>query len=403
MIFKRKSKRTYLDYAAATPVAKEVQSMMRPYFIEHFGNPSAIHKEGVVAREAVEDARLKVARTLNVRPEGVVFTGGGTEANNLAIYGFLRNVTEGDIPFSDVEIISTKIEHPSILKVLDHLKDLGVTVRYIVLNEYGLIDKKHFESLLSKRTALVTCAYANSEIGVVQDVKRLTRIVRKFNKKNKTLIKVHLDASQAPLWLPCQMDMLGVDLMTLDGGKCYGPKGVGVLARQHGVDLRGIILGGDQEYGLRAGTENTALIVGCAEALVRAQDERKSRSEATASLRDFAIEKILKEIPSSVLNGPEKERLANNVNISILGIDSEFAVVVLDSKGIATSTKSACSGASGNGSSVVREITGDEDRALSTMRFSLGEETTRKELDMAIACLKEHVEKMQSFRNSQKD
>ena len=398
-VFKR---RIYLDYAAATPVAKEVWRAMRPFFFNEFGNPSAIHIDGTTAREAIESARKAISKVLHVRHDNVIFTGSGTESNNLAIYGLLRRIVKKGVSLNEIEIISTKIEHPSILKVLGDLLDRGCRVSFVKTDEYGCIDKGHFESLLSEKTRLVTFAYANSEIGVVQDVKRITRSVRKFNQEYDTDIKIHLDASQAPLWLSCEMDMLGVDLMTLDGGKCYGPKGVGVLAYQHGVELEGVLLGGDQEHGLRAGTENTALIVGCAEAVVRAQGEWKSRSEATASLRDFMSALLLSEIEGSVLNGSTDHRIANNVNISILGIDSEFAVITLDAKGISVSTRSACSGAGGDGSNVVRSMTGDEDRAQSTIRFSLGIETQKKDLIKVVSLLKAHVIKMRkSKRNLQ--
>ncbi len=388
-------KRIYLDYAAATPVDEEVLKLMQPYFSGDFGNPSAIYKEGVKAREVIEERRSILARTLRVRASGITFTSGGTESNNLAIYGLLLQMQESNkVLFSELEIITTAIEHPSVSKTLERLQEQGVIVHECNVDEGGRIDEKQFASFLNDKTALVTFAYANSEIGVVQDIKRLTRIVHKFNTENNINILVHLDASQAPLWLSCEMDMLGVDLMTLDAGKCYGPKGAGVLARKHGVLIKAITLGGDQESGLRAGTENTPLIVGCVESIIRAQNEWKSRSNIVTLLRDFMIERLLSEIDGSILNGSHEYRIANNVNISIPAIDSEFTVITLDAKGVAVSTKSACSGATGDGSGVVRCITGDEARAMSTIRFSLGKETTKEELEFTVQILKEHVTKM---------
>lgn len=392
--FTPKDTRIYLDHAAATPVRTEVLAVMAPYFSVHYGNPSAIHAEGQHARSAIEDARTTLARILKVRVEDIIFTGSGTESNNLALSGILQyHVEERGKKFEELHVISTKTEHPSILRVLEHLSACGASVDFAAVDEEGRIDVKHFESLFNEQTVLVTFAYANSEIGVVQDVKRLSRIVKKYNTDHKTHVLTHLDASQAPLWLPVEMDMLGVDLMTLDAGKCCGPKGVGVLAKRHDVDLKGVLLGGGQEFGFRAGTENTALIVGCVKAIEVAVREMTSRSAVVAALRDVMIKELL-TIPGAILNGSREYRIANNVNISIPGLDSEFAVVTLDAKGIASSTKSACSGKDSSGSAVVREISNDEARARSTIRFSLGETTKRKEIAYATSTLRTHVEKM---------
>lgn len=390
-------KRVYLDYAAATPVHTDVFAAMRPYFSERFANASAIHKEGVAMRDVVEKAREEIARTLRVRAHDVVFTSGGTESNNLALFGISEALHQDGRAYADMEIITTPIEHPSIIEALAVLQDRGVWVRYVTIDEEGRIDQNSLKEQLSENTVLVTCAYANSEIGVVQDVKKITRAVRLHNQAQGTQVKVHIDASQAPLWLPCQMDMLGVDLMTLDAGKCYGPKGAGVLAYRHGVSLRSIMHGGGQEHGLRAGTENTPLIVGCAHALIRAQQGLAARCERVRTLRDHMIDLLTKEIEGAVLNGSHEHRIANNINISIPGIDGEFAVVTLDTHGVAASTKSACSGAGGGGSVVIREMTGDEARAISTIRFTLGEETTKKDIELAVKVLKAHVHKMGAF------
>lgn len=408
MFFNRPKKltRIYLDYAAATPVSEKVLQAMQPYFREHFGNPSAIHAEGQRAKDAIETARQHVARTLGVRPAGVTWTASGTEANNLALFGYVRHLVavEGR-SYTDLEIISTAIEHPSVLEVLKALERKGVTVHYAPVTEEGKIDQAAFAELLSNKTSLVSFAYVNSEIGTVEDVRKLVRIVQKFNTVHSTAITVHVDAAQAPLWLPCQLEKLGVDMLTLDAGKCYGPKGVGVLVRTHGVHLKGVTLGGGQELGLRAGTENTPLIVGAAEAIVEAQSTYKERAAKVSILRDYLIDTLCKRIKGAVLNGSREHRIANNVNISIPGIDSEYAVVALDVAGIACSTRSACGsnktetvpdgGAEGalrtTGSQVVRSITGDDARATSTIRFSLGEHTTKRELNTVVKALQDHL------------
>lgn len=391
------SKRIYLDYASATPVREEVAMIMKPFWSHTFGNASAIHFEGVQAREAIETARTKLARLLHVKEEGVIFTGSGTESNNIAIFGTLENCRKKGIAYEDMEIVSTLLEHPSVLEVLKHVEEWGVTIKYAQVDEEGLIIPQSLESLITSKTVLVTFAYVNSEIGTVQHVGKLSRIVRALEKKHDSRTYVHIDAAQAPLWLSCELDKLGVDILTLDAGKCYGPKGVGVLVFRYGVSLKSFMYGGSQEGGLRPGTENTALIVGAVEALCIAQERYQVRSSDIQELRDPFI-KDLESIGGVVLNGSRHSRVANNINISIPGIDSEFAVISLDQKGVACSTKSACGGAKGEGSHVVRAVTGSDERALSTIRFTLGEETTSSELKQAAQIVKEHAEKMLAFK-----
>lgn len=390
-----KEKRIYLDYAAATPVRNAVLQVMSPFLSDVFANASAIHKEGVAARLAIEAARERLARLLKIRPNGVVFTGSGTESNNLALVGAVEARHKSGVAYADMEVIATKIEHPSIIKVLEHLGSLGVGIRYMDVDEDGLIVAQSLHELLSKKTVVVSFAYANSEIGTVQEVGKLARIARAYEKENGIRIYVHLDAAQAPLWLTCEMDRLMVDILTLDAGKCYGPKGVGVLAMRHGVSLAPILFGGPQEGGVRPATENTAGIVGAVEAIVIAQESFEKRAHKVSQLRDKTIEDLL-TIEGAVLNGSKVERIANNINVSIPGIDSEYAVITLDTAGIACSTKSACSGASGNGSSVVRTISQDDARAISTIRLSLGEETTSRDLVKTVSVLKKHVLKMRA-------
>jgi len=391
--WKSSQSRIHLDYASTTPVCEEVLVAMLPYFSEQWANPSAIYKEGVEAKRVIEDARAEVARTLRVRATDITFTSGGTESNNLALIGLVEALFDTGRKYQDMEIVSTRIEHPSILETLTYLEKRGVHIVYVPVESDGRITVGMLASLLSAKTILVTCAYANSEIGVVQDIKKITRAVRAFTEESYTKIFVHLDASQAPLWLPCALDMLGVDMMTLDAGKCYGPKGVGMLVHRHWVPLRAILYGGGQERGLRSGTENTALIVGCVRACVRAQEKYLNRSSAVAELREYLFS-LLTTIPNVVVNGSREHRIANNVNISITTLDTEYAVIWLDAKGIAVSTKSACGAKESTGSKVVREISHDEPRALSTLRFTLGEETTKADIEKAVVVLKEFITMM---------
>jgi cysteine desulfurase len=397
--FSKKNKRIYLDFAAATPVHKDVFAAMKPYFTERFGNASAIHSEGREAREAIETARTSLARMLRVRPQDVIFTGNGTESNNIAIRGLIESLHRSGRPYDDMEIITTRIEHPSVLETVEEFRTRGVVVSYAHIREDGRIDEESIRNLLNEKTVLVTYAYVNSEIGVIQDVKKISRAVKKHNAEQSTTIKMHLDASQAPLWLPCQMDMLGVDLMTLDAGKCYGPKGVGVLAGVSKTTLSPLIFGGGQEGGLRSGTESTALIVGCVTALLRADKEHEERAKRVSELRNYFIEKIAKEIPDAVLNGSKEHRVANNVHISVPGYDTEFIVVSLDVDGIAASTRSACGAGATAGSYVVREIA-DEKNARATLRFTLGEETAKEDIDRTIASLRTHLQSMSMYTDT---
>ena len=416
---KTQPERLYLDNAAATAVRPEVFAAMQPYFSEQYGNASAIHAEGAQAATAVSEARLSVARTLGIRPNEVTFTASGSESNNLAILGYVRQLHEVDgFSYGEIEIISTKIEHPSVLEVLRHLESLGVVVHYTPVDEEGCIVEAELKKLLNTKTRLITFAYANSEIGVVQPVKRITRLVRKFNTDSGTSTKTHLDASQAPLWLSCHMTKLGVDMMTLDAGKCEGPKGVGILTVRN-VPILPLVLGGGQESGLRAGTENTAGIVGAAKALELAQEQVGSEyafdhNNSDANTGAVLLWRAIKDtLPEAILNGPDftletlqnghqvtERRLPNNVNISIPGIDTEFAVVVLDKHGIAASTKSACSGAGSGESGVVKEISNDSARANSTIRFSLGRTTdlSQSEAVRIATILRDHVDQMQALQ-----
>lgn len=394
--FSRFKKRIYLDYAAATPLDPKVAALMRPYEGQDFANPSAIHKEGVKARAAVEAARQKIATSLGIRKDGVLFTGSGTESNNLALLGYIKHLArERGVAYRDMEVVTTKLEHPSIGELMPVLEATGVLVKYVAVDEFGRITPAALAAVLTPKTVLVTFAYANSEIGVVQSVTRLSRTVREAEKRFGTKILIHCDAAQAPLWLSCEMAKLGVDVLSLDAGKCFGPKGVGVLAWRGVVEFLPIMYGGGQEQGLRPGTESVAAIVGAAEAITKAQAEYATRAAAVALVRDEAIALLIKELPGVVLNGPVgEERLANTINISIPGFDTEYAVVYLDTHGVAASTKSACAGAGGGESVVVKEISADSARASSTIRFSLGPKSTVKDVATAAHILKRFCAKM---------
>lgn len=391
-------KRIYLDWAAATPLTPEVFLAMEPWLRTNFGNPSSIHQEGMITRQAIEEAREKVAKTLQVKPEFVTFTSGGTEANNLTIFGLVEAKLAAGMTYVDLEVITTKIEHPSIGEAVAKLATLGVKVKYVSVDETGRIDLNNLRELLSAKTILVSCAYANSEIGTIQPLHSIRKIIREVEEREAVVIYFQIDAAQAPLWLSCQFDAVGADFLTLDVGKCGGPKGVGILVQSRRAKLKPIMFGGGQEQGLRSGTENVAGIVGAATALSVAQTNYKLVAEAVTLVRDEAIKYLLTEIPEVIVNGANGEnRLANNLNFSVLGLDTEYAVVFLDSKGVAASTKSACAGAGGGESKVVKEISNDPARAASTIRFSLGPTTTLDEVKFAIDILANHTKLMSGF------
>jgi len=395
-----KKSRVYLDYAAATPLSKAAFSAMKPFLIESFANASAIHLEGVVARQAVEEARGRVATALQVRPEFVTFTSGGTESNNLAIIGTIEHLLSRGRSLGEMEVVTTRIEHPSVMNTMRSLERRGVVVKYVGVDSEGFVKLEELRSLLTEKTVLFSVAYANSEIGVVQHVHAIKKMLSEAEKKFGTKIMFHLDAAQAPLWLSCKFDTLGADLLALDVGKCHGPKGMGVLVRSRRATIAPTLFGGGQESGLRAGTENVAGMVGASVALEEAQKDFKTRSEKVAKVRDAGIEHLLKEIPQAVLNGPTGEdRLANNINISIPELDTEFATVVLDKHGFAVSTKSACAGAGGGESTVVQTTSNDPARSRSTLRISLSPETTLQNLKDLTKILKSHKEKMKLLDN----
>jgi cysteine desulfurase len=390
-----KPDRVYLDWAAASPLSEIALQVMMPYLSGQFGNPSAIHAEGQMTRQAVEEARQTIASAVQVRPEFVTFTSGGTEGNNLAIFGVIESLAQSGRSYESMTVVTTKIEHPSVGETCDALKRRGVEVRYVQVTEAGKIDLEQLRTLLDESVVLFSTALINSEIGTIQPAHAIRKILKTAEEQFGTEVFFHLDAAQAPLWVNCQFDSLSADFVTLDAAKCCGPKGVGVLIRSRRTNITPVVHGGGQESGLRPGTENVAGIVGAAVAIKEAQGEYSSRVESVSSVRDQAIVHMQTELPQVVINGAEGgDRVANNINISIPGLDTEFATVVLDKHGFAVSTKSACSGAGGGASTVVLETTTDPARAASTLRITLGPDTTLEQLKSLTAVLKQHIEQM---------
>ncbi len=386
------AKRIYLDYAAATPMTAAAQAAMLPFLSDTFGNPGGIHKEGVAAKQALEGFRTEVARTLEVQESGVVFTSGGTESNNLAICGVIESLHQSGRAYESMTIVSTKLEHPATLRTLERVASLGVSVVYAPVNVDGQLDHAAFTSLLTSEVVLVTLAYVNSEVGVIADCRKVRRLLDEAEERHNITIRLHVDAAQAPLWLPCQLSRIGADLLSLDGGKCGGGKGIGALVLNKGVTIAPLLRGGGQEMGLRPGTEPVHLIAAFATALAEAQASWQTRRDVVTKVRDYTLGAIAKRLPQAIVNGPQRDaRVANNIHISIPGIDAEFAVITLDTHGIAASTKSACSSKGGGASAVVLAMTGDEARAQSTLRFTLGPDTTIADIDRMLDVLTKHI------------
>jgi len=388
MTVETQAPRLYLDHAATTPLEPTARLAMLPYLDTLYGNASAIHSEGRVMRHAIEQARVDVARVLGIQPAGVLFTSGGTEGNNLAIRGVVAAGLKAGRAYEDMEIISTAIEHPATARTLEHLATLGVRIKTVPVDTLGRIILPELSALVTDKTVLVAVSYVNSEIGTVERIGQLKRLI---TEKNSTTL-LYVDAAQAPLWLPCELSRLKADIMTFDGTKCGGPTGVGVVACRKGVVLSPVTFGGGQERGLRPGTEPAAQIVGMSVALHVAQYQFAKRAERISHLRDEAIKQLEVILPQVVLNGARGEaRVANNINISLPGLDSEYAVVLFDTHGIAVSTKSACSSAGGGQSVVVFAVTGDPARAASTLRITLGPDTTAADIDRLVTVLTTHV------------
>ena len=390
--------RIFLDYASVTPVDEEVSLRMKKCQDEVFGNPSALYEEGIKAKEEVKKSREIISKILNVRPSEIIFTSGGTEGNNLALLGVFDACKTESPPAPDQaggragfipHVITTTIEHPAILEVCKEIEKRGGEVTYVGVGEDGIVNPKDISNALKKNTILVSVMYANNEIGTVQPIAKIGKILKEWRERHDTVSPYfHVDACQAPLYLPMDIAKYGVNLITLDGIKIYGPRGIGILYIDSDVHINSIMFGGGQEKGLRSGTENVSSIVGVAKALEIAQQMKEKESERLVLIRDYTIEQILKNFPKATLNGSEEYRLPNNINICFPGLDAEFAVISLDVSGISASYSSSCRTLSENSSSYVVTALGKDNCSLSSLRFTLGRETTKGDIDELLLALK---------------
>ncbi len=370
----------YLDHAAATPLDKRVLKATLPFLKNEYGNPSSIHKMGLEARKAIDGSRDRVARLLGAHADEIVFTSGATESINLAIRGLLK--------CHPGHVVSVATEHQA------SRLSMGENVTFVPIQADGQIRVDDVVKAIRPDTVLVSVMLANNEIGTLYPVAEIGREIMKLRKEAGTSFPLfHSDATQAVNYFQLDVERLHVDLLSISGSKMYGPKGTGALFVRRGVQLSPIIVGGKQEGGLRAGTENVAGVVGFAEAFVLAQTSCEQESRRTTKLRNKLIAGLFKAVPGLALNGSLENRLPNNIHVSVPGIDGEELVLRLDARGIAVSTAAACKGGS-EPSHVLQALGLSEERALEGIRLSLGRQTRPKDIAYVLQVLPELVAQM---------
>lgn len=404
----------YLDNAATTPIDRAVLRAMQPYLTEQYGNPSSLYRIGQQAKEAVDKARKVIADVLQAQPREIIFTAGGTESVNLAILGVaheyeLKNKKKG-------HIITSAIEHHAVLHTVGALKKEGWAVTLVDSDKNGLVSVDSIRKAIRKDTILVSIMYANNEVGTIQNIPDIGKLVAGVNRarvgKKLPRIYFHSDACQAGNSLDLNIFKLGVDLLSVNGSKIYGPKQIGFLYVRSGTPLRPIIFGGGQERNMRSGTENVAGVVGLAKALELAQKTRLQENSRIKKLRDTFLTQLLKSVSGVTLNGPDDrkikldkhkfnegmQRLPNNVNVSVKGIEGEVLLFYLDGYNIAVSTGSACSSSSPDPSHVILGLGKKKADAFSSLRITLGKQTTKNELDYVLKVIKAIVKQERGLK-----
>ncbi|HAR98252.1 MAG TPA: cysteine desulfurase NifS [Syntrophus sp. (in: bacteria)] len=369
-------KRIYMDHAATTPTDPEVVRAMLPFWTDVFGNPSSVHQEGREAGRAVEEARSTVAEVLGARPEEIVFTAGGTESDNLALKGVADAKKD-----RGHHIITSKIEHHAVLETCRFLEGKGFHVTYLDVDDRGSVDPEAVQRAITDETILVSIMHANNEIGTIQPIAAIGRIVRERG------IVFHTDAVQTAGHLATKVDELDVDLLSLSAHKLYGPKGVGALYIRKGTKITPFLHGGEQERRRRASTHNVPGIVGLGRAIALAEARREVEGPRLTALRDRLIAGIVGGIEHTVLNGDPRGRLPSNVSVAIAFVEGESLVLSLDMEGIACATGSACTSLSLEPSHVLIGIGLSHELAHGTLRFSLGRHTTEEDVDHVLAVL----------------
>ena len=376
----------YLDHAATTPARPEVVEAMLPYFTEKFWNPSSVYSPAAENKQAIDQCRDLIGKTLGTEGKNIYFTAGGSESDNWALKAAAEAYeTKGK------HIITSKIEHHAILHTCDYLESRGFEITYIDVDENGILKLDQLEEAIRPDTILISIMFANNEIGTIQPVKEIGEIAKKHG------VIFHTDAVQAYGQIPINVDEYGIDMLSASGHKLNGPKGIGFLYIRKGLKLRSFIHGGAQERKRRAGTENVSGIIGLGKAVEIAFDTMEERTSKEREVRDYAIDRILAEIPYCRLNGDRRKRLPNNINISFQFIEGESLLIMLDMAGICASSGSACTSGSLDPSHVLLAIGLPHEIAHGSLRMTLGEETTKEDMDYVIDKLKEIVDKLRSM------
>jgi len=368
--------RIYLDHAATTPTRPEVVKVMLPFFTDAFGNPASIYSYGQEAKGAVEEARTKTAELIGARSEEIVFTSGGTEADNFALKGVAyANEHKGN------HIITTSIEHHAVMEVCKFLGRRGFTITYLPVDEYGLVDPQDVKKVITDKTILISIIHANNEVGTIEPISEIGKIAKEAE------VYFHTDAVQTVGHIPVNVDKLKVDLLSISAHKLYGPKGVGALYIRKGTKLTSLMQGGEQEKRRRAGTENVPGIVGLGKAVELAGQEMDKEIERLAGLRDKLIKVLMEKIDHVHLNGHPTRRLPNNVNVSVDFVEGESMLLNLDLEGICASTGSACSSASLEPSHVLLALGLSPEQAHGSLRFTLGRENSEEDMKRVLKVL----------------
>ena len=376
----------YLDYSATTPVKEEVLKEMIPYFTEKFGNPSSLYDKGLEAKDAVNHAREQVAALINAEPREVFFTAGGTEADNWAVFGVCDKPKE-----KGNHIITTKIEHHAMLHSCDFLEKQGFDVTYLDIDKDGRVDLDQLKNSITDKTILISVMMINNEIGTLQPIKEIAEIAKAHK------IIFHTDAVQALGNVPIDVKELGVDLMSMSSHKIYGPKGEGALFIRKGLRISNYLHGGAQESGRRAGTENLTGIVGFGKAAELARVHFDEHVKHCSELRNYLVDRVLKEIPDTILNGTMDGRHPGNANITFKYIEGESILLLLNQFGISVSTGSACSSKSLEPSHVLTALGVPVEMIHGTVRFTVGDFTTKEDIDYVVDSLKNIVTKLREL------
>ena len=379
-------KMIYLDNAATTRTAPEVVEAMLPYFTEYYGNASTVYEFGGKSKEAVSKARETIASAIGAKENEIYFTAGGSESDNWAI-----KATAEAYKSKGKHIITSKIEHHAVLHTCEWLEQNGYEVTYLDVDENGMVKLEQLKAAIRPDTILITIMFANNEIGTIEPVAEIGKIAREHG------VLFHTDAVQAFGQVPIDVDEMNIDMLSSSAHKLNGPKGIGFLYIRKGVKIRSFVHGGAQERKRRAGTENVPGIVGFGKAVELAVSSMKERTEREAQLRDYLMDRVLKEIPFARVNGDRKNRLPNNVNFCFQFIEGESLLIMLDMKGICGSSGSACTSGSLDPSHVLLAIGLPHEIAHGSLRLTLGADTTREDIDYTVEAVKEIVNQLREM------